>query len=149
MNNSLIAVRSKYAVIKTVWLSILDSALDSTQYQVSICRMDKRHCVTTDLNFAWLKTEDAIELVRPGYGVTAYVPVKTAYMGQVLRLGQLALALLELLLRPLAILNVDRYSVPLKEISLLVEKRRDANQEPARLPVSPAPAHFIFVRFAG
>ena len=41
-------------------------------------------------------------------------------MGQALSFGQLALALLELLLGPLAILNVDRCSVPLNEVSLLV-----------------------------
>src|ERR1700730_1283347 len=103
MNNPLIAVRSKYAVIETVRFFIFDRALDSTQDELTIFRMDKRHSVTGDLNFSWLKTEDAIEFIRPGYSVTAQVPVKTADVGQPLSFGQLVLALLEFLISLLAL----------------------------------------------
>jgi len=72
----------------------------------------------------------------------------TADMGQALSFGQLGLAPLELLLDQLAILNIDRYSVPLKEISLLVEKGAMRIRNQRLLPVSPLQAHFIFVRFA-
>src|SRR6266550_3460744 len=99
MNNPLIAVRPEYAVKKTVWFSIFDRTFDSTRDELTILRIDKCHRVTGDLNFSRFKTEDAIELVRPGYGVTAQVPVKTADVGQSLSFGQLVLTLLELLLR--------------------------------------------------
>src|SRR5882762_8397585 len=46
----------------------------------------------------------------------------------------------------LAVLDVDRYSVPLKHISMLVAQRRGANQEPAIFAVSPLKAHFILGR---
>src|ERR1700686_1598655 len=104
MKNPLIAARPEYAVIKTVWLFILDCAFDGARYQSSVFRMNKRHCVTGNLNFSWLQTEDAIEFGRPGHGVTAQVPVPTSDVSQVLRFCQLTLALLELLLRLLAIL---------------------------------------------
>src|SRR6266481_8237098 len=71
----------------------------------------------------------------------------TADVGQALSFGQLAFALLELLFRALAILNVDRDSVPLNEVSLLVAQRRCANQEPTIFPVSTPQAHFILVPF--
>src|SRR6266850_7815266 len=99
MNNPLIAVRPEYAVIETVWFSNFDRAFDSARDELTIFRMDKRHCVTGDVNVSRLKTKDAIELVRPGYGVAAQVPVKTADVGQPLGFGQLVLALLEPLIR--------------------------------------------------
>src|SRR5260370_42392444 len=70
MKNPLTPVRSEYAVMQTVWLLIFERVCDGTPYQILIFRMDKRRCVTGDLNFSCLKIKDAIELVRPGYGVT-------------------------------------------------------------------------------
>src|SRR2546422_7744339 len=103
MKNSLLAVRSTYAVIKTVWLLLLDGTIEGTQYEISILRMDKRHCFTGYVNFSWLKTENAIEFVGPGYGLTSYFVVPTADVGQALSFGQLALVLLELVLGLLSI----------------------------------------------
>src|SRR6266478_4023861 len=45
--------------------------------------------------------------------------------------------------RLLAVVNIDGYSVPLDDISLLVAERHGANQEPAIFPVSPPHPYFI------
>src|SRR6266850_4394556 len=115
MNNPLIAIRPKYAVMETAWFFTFDGAFDGIEYEISIFRMDKRQGVTGDLNVSWLDTENAIELVGPGYGASAYVIVPTADLGQALSFGQLAFALLEPLFCPLPILNVGRHSVPLNK----------------------------------
>src|SRR5216684_3349945 len=49
--------------------------------------------------------------------------------------------------RPLVVLNIDGYSVPLDDVSLLVAQRRGANQEPAIFSVSPPQAYFILGGF--
>src|SRR5580704_17042437 len=49
---------------------------------------------------------------------------------------------------PLAVLNIDGYSVPLNDVSLLVAQRRSANQEPAIFSVSPPQARFILEGFS-
>src|SRR5580698_360595 len=48
---------------------------------------------------------------------------------------------------PLAILDIDGYSVPLNEISLRVAQRGGANQEPAIFSVCPPQARFILGEF--
>src|SRR5437763_7514554 len=60
--------------------------------------MDKSVHLPRDVNSSRLKTEDVVKLVRPSDRIRAQVPVPTTYVGQALRLGQLRLALLELLL---------------------------------------------------
>src|ERR1700682_5788346 len=49
---------------------------------------------------------------------------------------------------PLAVLNIDGYSIPLQEVSLLIPQRRGANQDPAIFSVSPPQAHFILAGFS-
>src|SRR6266849_9180217 len=109
--------------------------------------MDKSVHLPRDPDSSRWKTEDVVKLVRPSDRIRAQVPVPTAYVGQALSFGQLSLALLELLLDLLAILNVDRYAVPLNEVFLLVAERHSANQKPAIFPVSPPQTHFILVPF--
>ena len=110
--------------------------------------MDKRHCVTADLNPSWFKTEDAIELVRPGYGVTGYVPVPTADVCQPLSFGQLALALLKRLLRLLALSDVSRNPENVDYRAVEINFRKQTNTE-----VSAArrhcPSQFIVEGFSG
>src|ERR1700719_52269 len=50
--------------------------------------------------------------------------------------------------RLLAVLNIDGYSAPLDQVSLLVAQRCGANQEPAILSVSPALGDFILDRLS-
>ena len=68
-------------------------------------------------------------------------------MGQALSFGQLALAVLEFLLRLLAILDIDRYSVPLSDVSVRIAQGRGTNQEPAIFTVSTPQTHFILGGF--
>src|ERR1700730_1900887 len=56
---------------------------------------------------------------------------------------------LQLLLGALAVLNVQGYSVPLDDVSLLVAQRVRANQKPAIFSINAAQAHLILERFAG
>src|SRR5947207_3514161 len=109
--------------------------------------MDKSVHLSRDANSSRLKTEDAVKLVRPGDRIRAQVPVPTTYVGQALRLGQLDLTMLELLLRLLSILDINRYSVPLNQVSILVSQRSSANQEPPIYSIGPPQTHVILVRF--
>src|SRR5438132_12215053 len=62
---------------------------------------------------------------------------------------QLPVSFLQILLRPFSIFDIDTRTKPFDDIPVLVEQGRDANQEPAILPVSPSQAHLTFVHFAG
>src|SRR5437879_10250855 len=51
------------------------------------------------------------------------------------------------MLYPPAVLDIDGYSVPLNDVSLLVAQRWGSNHEPAILSVSPPQTHFILRGF--
>src|SRR6185295_6441458 len=99
MNNPLNAIRPMHSVMKTVGLLRLERSFDSTDHPLPIVRMNEFERLLAEVKFLWLKPEDAIELVGPGYCARFYIPVPTANTGQALSFGQLTLATLERFLR--------------------------------------------------
>src|SRR2546427_8103526 len=63
--------------------------------------------------------------------------------------SQNRLSLPQRFFRSLAIFDIRARSVPLKDVSLLVEQWHGADQEPAIFPVSATQTHFILGCFTG
>src|SRR6266478_1440085 len=71
----------------------------------------------------WIKTQNAVAFLRPMPDVAVETPGPTARVAESLRLCQIGLALTQLLLRPLALSDVDYSSCVFDEFARGTENR--------------------------
>ena len=93
-----------------------------------------------------IELEDAEELLGPVVLVRHQIRDEAARFAQPLGFGETKVGLLDLRLRPFAILDVERGHIPSIDSSLIIEQRIVADQEPAIFAVLTQRALLIFER---
>src|SRR6266850_2950982 len=121
MKHSHFATGPNNPFLMTEWLMISETFFDALCNSVPVLRMNNfKETLIGRFEFPAIESVDVIQLVRPGQRVILNVPIPTADHRKVLSFGQLALALFEQLLSPLALSNVFSCALVIEKLAARV-----------------------------